>query len=224
MSEIIVAGAGTAGLVAAIALAKAGFATCLIGPVDARASARTVALLDGSVRLLKNLGLWDAVAPDTAPLAIMRLVDDTGSLFAAPPVDFCAAEIGLDVFGHNIETRLLVARLAGIAGKTPGLTLVDQRVAKIVFGSQEVTLTCEDGVAFLDNCWSQPTGAIRWPAAPRISQPAHGPIRKWRSPPYWRMRVRITPSPPNSTPAPGPALLCRYPPPLPNRTAPAWFG
>ena len=78
MFEILVAGAGTAGLVAAIALAQSGFATCLVGPLDTRPSARTVALLDGSVRLLENLGLWDAVAPDTAPLAIMRLVDDTG--------------------------------------------------------------------------------------------------------------------------------------------------
>ena len=148
MFEILVAGAGTAGLVAAIALAQSGFATCLVGPLDTRPSARTVALLDGSVRLLENLGLWDAVAPDTAPLAIMRLVDDTGSLFAAPPVDFCAAEIGLEVFGHNIETHRLVAGLADIARKTPGLELVDQRVAKIVFGSQEVSVTCEDGAAF----------------------------------------------------------------------------
>ena len=148
MSEILVAGSGTAGLVAAIALAQAGFATCLVGPLDTHPSARTVALLDGSVRLLKNLGLWQTIASDAAPLAIMRLVDATGSLFAPPPVDFRAAEIGLEVFGHNIETHRLVARLAETARNTPGLTLVDQRVAKIVFGSQDVTLTCQDGAAF----------------------------------------------------------------------------
>ena len=177
MSEILVAGAGTAGLVAAIALAQAGFATCLIGPVDTRPSARTVALLDGSVRLLKNLGLWDAVAPDTAPLAIMRLVDDTGSLFAAPPVDFCAGEIGLEVFGHNIETRLLVARLAEIAGKTPGLKVVDQRVAKIVFGSQNVTLACEDGAAFSGKLL---VGADGRDSLARRSAPV--PARTWSYP------------------------------------------
>ena len=41
----------------------------------------------------------------------MRLVDDTGRLIRAPEVQFRADEIGLDVFGYNIENRVLVAAL-----------------------------------------------------------------------------------------------------------------
>ena len=148
MSKILVAGAGTAGLVAAMALAQAGFETCLIGPPDLRPMARTVALLDGSVQLLKSLGLWSAIEPCAAELATMRLVDDTGSLFAAPPVDFHAAEIGLEAFGYNIENHRLVEILADKARQTPGLMLAETRIATIVFGSQEVTVSCDDGAEF----------------------------------------------------------------------------
>jgi 2-octaprenyl-6-methoxyphenol hydroxylase len=55
----------------------------------------------------------------------MRIVDDTGSLFRTPPVEFRAGEIGLDVFGENIENHLLIGHLLAVARTTPGLTLVE---------------------------------------------------------------------------------------------------
>ncbi|HEX2552877.1 MAG TPA: UbiH/UbiF family hydroxylase [Microvirga sp.] len=109
--DIVVVGAGAAGLCAALAFARDGFSVALVGPADARRDGRTVALLHGSVRLLEALDIWPAVARQAAPLVTMQLVDDTGSLFRPPPVAFRAGEIGLDAFGWNVENAALVERL-----------------------------------------------------------------------------------------------------------------
>ena len=102
--DILVVGAGPAGLAAALALARDGFKTCLIGTPDVRRNGRTVALLDGSVRFLKALGLGRLLETGAVPLVTMRIIDDTGSLFRPPPVSFPANEIGLEALGWNVET------------------------------------------------------------------------------------------------------------------------
>ena len=137
-AEVAVIGGGPAGLVAAIALATAGVDALLIAP-PAEPDHRTTALLAGSVTALETLGVWAACVPNAAPLRKIRLIDATRRLIRAPEVSFCAAEIGLEAFGHNIENRYLVAalearsaalklpRIAGaalsIAGDTTGITI-----------------------------------------------------------------------------------------------------
>ena len=108
--DVAVVGAGAVGAAAALALARDGFSTCLIGRSDMRPDGRTVALLDGSIRLLEALGVWPALRDQAAPLVTMRIIDDSGSLFRPPPVAFQASEIGLEAFGWNIENTALVAR------------------------------------------------------------------------------------------------------------------
>ncbi len=124
-AEVAVVGAGAAGLAAALAFRRAGFDTVLIGRVEPRVDGRTVALLDGSIRMLRRLGAWDRLAADAAPLETMRLVDDTGSLFRPPPVAFQAGEIGLEAFGWNIESARLVRGLADGLEKA-GVSQVDE--------------------------------------------------------------------------------------------------
>ena len=113
--DIAVVGAGPAGLSAALLFADLGFSTALVAPPTRPDDVRTTALLGGSVPFLKTLGLWDAIAATGAPLATMRLIDDTGRLFRAPEASFHAREIGLDSFGVNIVnadlTRILDARV-----------------------------------------------------------------------------------------------------------------
>ena len=62
--EAAVIGTGPAGLATALALARAGIETALIGPPfdtgKAAADPRTTALIGPSVRLMANLGVWDA--------------------------------------------------------------------------------------------------------------------------------------------------------------------
>lgn len=128
-ADVAVAGAGVVGLVLALGLARAGLTVVLLGTPPLARNGRTVALLDGSVRMLAALGVWPRLAGLTAPLATMRLVDDTPSLFRRPPIDFRAEEIGLSAFGHNVENADLVAALAAEADATPGLTRRDALLA-----------------------------------------------------------------------------------------------
>lgn len=122
--DIAVVGAGAAGLAASLCFAREGLSVCLIGSPEARRDGRTVALLDGSVKLLRALGVWDAVQQVAAPLEVMRLIDDTANLFRAPIVSFNAGEIGLDAFGWNVENTELVEILHAAARNTSGLTII----------------------------------------------------------------------------------------------------
>ena len=139
-AEIAVVGGGPSGLVAAIAVATAGFDTVLFAPKPARPDRRTTALLDGSVRILKSLGLWASLEPEAAPLSRLRLVDATGRLIRAPEVTFEAAELGLDAFGQNIENELLRGSLRVAAGDTQRLRIVEAAVESLKHDGQSVTL------------------------------------------------------------------------------------
>lgn len=132
-TDIVVAGAGAAGLSAALALAEAGRNVTVIGPPDLGGAARTVALFDGSIRFLDSFGVWSRVAAQSAPLRVMRIVDDTKSLFPALPSEFRSSEIGLDTFGWNIENRTLVAAMTDVARAHPRIRLIDDLVESCTF-------------------------------------------------------------------------------------------
>jgi 2-octaprenyl-6-methoxyphenol hydroxylase len=143
--EVLVAGAGLAGLVAAIGFARAGFDTVLCGVPEGAGGGRTVALFDSSIRLLEALDLWQGVEALAAPLRALRIVDDTHTLWSARQVEFRAREIGLEQFGWNIENVALVGVLAQAARATPGLRRVESRIAAYDLGADEARARCEDG-------------------------------------------------------------------------------
>src|SRR5688572_15070492 len=107
--DVIVAGSGPAGLVAACLAAASGFATAMVtGPRSDRPDPRTVALMVPSLAVLEAAGVWPGtLVQSAAPLRKLRLVDDTGALFSAPELVFSASEAGLDAFGWNIPLSLL---------------------------------------------------------------------------------------------------------------------
>ncbi len=142
--EVVVVGAGAVGLAGALALARAGFSTCLLGPAPERRDGRTAALMSGSMELMGSLGFADRVREVAAPLRALRIVDDTGSLFRPPPATFRAAEIGLEAFGWNIENATLVGLLAG-AARTGGLAWREDLAAGIELDGEVATVRLASG-------------------------------------------------------------------------------
>jgi 2-octaprenyl-6-methoxyphenol hydroxylase len=138
--DVAVIGGGPAGLAAAIALAQSGAKTALIARRAPYADNRTTALLGGSVDLLQRLEVWPRCEDKAAALRAMRLVDDTGRLIRAPEVRFSSDEIGLDVFGYNIENRLLMIALEERAAELSDLTRFDDEADAIEPEDAEITV------------------------------------------------------------------------------------
>lgn len=146
-TDILVAGAGAAGLSAAIALAEAGFSVVCVGHVDRRANGRTLALFEASLRFLKALGLWSRLRARSAPIEKIRMIDATGARLLAPEAFFSASEIGLSAFGANVENDVLVECLADRAAACPGLELVEDLLGDLRFGAEAVHATTAGGQA-----------------------------------------------------------------------------
>lgn len=146
--KIIVAGGGPAGLTAAIALGHAGIPTLLIGAARQRSDRRTTALLAGSVSALSALGVWTLCETESAPLRLMRIVDDTGRLLRAPEVRFDCGEIGLEAFGYNIENEKLISALERRARAIPALTVTEDTVRTIDCRPGHVDVATSSGESY----------------------------------------------------------------------------
>lgn len=147
--DIAVAGAGPAGLAAALSFLRCGVSVALIAPGEAQRvpDRRTTALLGDSVNLLKNIGVWARAEASATPLSGIRLVDDCGSLFRAPEITFKAAELGLAAFGANIANGPLVEALLATAAEAPALTRLSSSVERIVQDTEHVLIHLADGGA-----------------------------------------------------------------------------
>jgi 2-octaprenyl-6-methoxyphenol hydroxylase len=143
--DVAVVGAGPAGLALALGLARADVPTALVTGPTRGADHRTTALLDGSVRILKDFGVWDEVAPKAAPLRDMRIVDATRRLVRAPEVTFRSAEIDLDAFGYNLANDDLRLGLLKAAEAEPALAIFRTSLAGLEVGAETARLTLEDG-------------------------------------------------------------------------------
>ncbi|WP_298354970.1 FAD-dependent monooxygenase [Rhodoblastus sp.] len=126
--DVLVAGAGSAGLSAAHAFAAQGRRVVVAGKIETHLAGRTVALFEGSLRFYRALGLWPRLAEHSAPMEGIRMIDDTGSIFPTSPKEFRSREIDLDAFGENIENNALVAELAQAARENPAITLIEDLI------------------------------------------------------------------------------------------------
>ncbi|MFZ0812622.1 UbiH/UbiF family hydroxylase [Bradyrhizobium sp.] len=145
--DVAVVGGGPAGLAAAIAIAQSGAKVALIARRSAYADNRTTALLGESIDFLEALQVWPHCMDKAAALRVMRLIDDTGRLIRAPEVRFSCDEIGLDVFGYNIENRVLVSALEERAAALTSLTRFDDEAAAIVAQDDIVSVQLANGGA-----------------------------------------------------------------------------
>jgi 2-octaprenyl-6-methoxyphenol hydroxylase len=143
-AEVAVVGGGPAGLVAALALAASGAETLVIAPPPP-ADRRTTAMLEGSVQVLKALGVWPSLASDATPLKRLRLVDATQRILRAPEVLFDSAELGLEAFGYNVENSELRAQLLAACRKVPNLRIAEAAVTALELDEAGATLKLDRG-------------------------------------------------------------------------------
>ena len=146
--DVIVSGAGASGLVATIALAKAGFSVVCAGVSDTTPNGRTVALFEGSLRYMRAIGVWDRVAAATQPIRAIRIIDDTGARLTVPPLTLEASEIDLSALGNNIENDRLVAGLLAEAELLPNVRLTRSFLKSFSFADGYVQVRDESGRAF----------------------------------------------------------------------------
>ncbi|WJR66639.1 UbiH/UbiF family hydroxylase [Neorhizobium sp. CSC1952] len=143
--EIAVVGAGLAGSVAALALARAGRKVALIAPASERTDERTTALMDQSIRFLERLGLWEDIAPSAAPLSIMQIIDGTKRLLRAPAAQFRAMDVGLYAFGYNIPNRALSRTLDAAVSAEPNIIKLEHSVGMLDYNDERAAITLSDG-------------------------------------------------------------------------------
>ncbi|MEP4978785.1 UbiH/UbiF family hydroxylase [Ascidiaceihabitans sp.] len=113
--DIVISGGGIAGLTAAAAFGTAGFHVICVDPTppvtqrDAvGADMRTTAMLQPASRVLQDAGIWDHIAPYSAALQIMRIVDAGGQAPTARITkEFNAADISDAPFGWNFPNYIL---------------------------------------------------------------------------------------------------------------------
>ncbi|MBV9396279.1 MAG: FAD-dependent monooxygenase, partial [Methylobacteriaceae bacterium] len=142
--DVLVAGAGAAGLCAALALARQGRRVALVGRTDTRLPGRTVALFEGSLRLLGRFGV---AAPAGCPIAGIRIIDDTGALLAAPDVTFEARDIGLTRLGVNVANDVLIDALTEAARAESAISLIEGAITAYAFDSDFVRARLAGGEA-----------------------------------------------------------------------------
>ena len=146
--EIIVVGAGPAGLAAGCALAAAGLSVTVVGPpapADADREGRTAALFPAALAVLDAMGVLSDVAPVSAAITAIRIVDDMGRLLRAPEVRFDAADMGLAVLARNIPNGPLVRALEGRAASLPTLQRRPETATEVVPDPTGVTVRLTGG-------------------------------------------------------------------------------
>jgi 2-octaprenyl-6-methoxyphenol hydroxylase len=149
-TEVIVIGAGPAGLAAGLACRSAGLNPIIVNTSKAAsqqaAKGRSAALFNQSVAFLQKLGVWDACQDAAEPLRSLQFIDDTGRILRAPDCTFHAAEIGEHAFGYNIANADLMRVFEGEARARGVQTVSPGRLLNLDSGSEEIHVRFEDGL------------------------------------------------------------------------------
>ncbi len=109
--DVLIVGAGMAGLALAAALADSALSVVILEPHPAQEPARWAqgfdprvsALTQASEQILRNIGVWDSMlAQRVAPFAMMEVWDGDGT----GAIQFDGHQAGVDHLGHIVENRV----------------------------------------------------------------------------------------------------------------------
>lgn len=151
VTDILVAGAGLAGLIAAIGFAKQGWRVICVDPMlpaqkqhDPTADLRSTAYMQPARDFLERIGIWGEVTDEASALQTMRIVDISNP---DHPIqrDFDAADISDAPFGWNVENWRMHRALMGLAGAFENLDLrFETKVNNITSRSHHAIITLSD--------------------------------------------------------------------------------
>ena len=148
-TDVIVAGAGPTGMAAALEAAACGYDVVVAAPTGTHLDddARTTALMQPGIEMLKDYAVWPDCEEAAAPLKTLRIIDSTNRLFRAPPVSFRASETGHDAFGYNIPNRALNAALEKAVLAHDKITVIEAMVSATAFETDRAMATLSNGEA-----------------------------------------------------------------------------
>lgn len=151
-ADILISGAGAAGLTLALLLGRAGVDLALIDPKapaplsTTKISGRTVALMEGSLNIAKAAGIADYIDTNGADLKIMRLVDKTSPKGAPIVSDFDSHEMDMERYGRNLPISTLRAALYEEALSCPHIAMfVPNTLASYAIENNKAVAILDDG-------------------------------------------------------------------------------
>ena len=148
-TDITIVGGGLNGPILAIALARAGITTTVIDALttkvrkNAAFDGRSYAVALTSQRLLKSIGLWDALSDDAQPMLEIKVTDGRAGEGPSPFfLHFDHAEIEEGPMGYLVEDRYLRRAFLDAMEAEPLITLRHQErvVAQDTSDGASVTL------------------------------------------------------------------------------------
>jgi 2-octaprenyl-6-methoxyphenol hydroxylase len=144
-TQILVAGAGSTGVAAALAFARAGLKVTLAGRFPPPLPGRTVALFEASLRFLDAIGVLARIKEKACPIEAIRMIDDTAQLLPTPDLNLRAKEIDLPALGVNISNDELVEVLLDVARERNAFDIVDADIADYIFDGDGAVAILADG-------------------------------------------------------------------------------
>lgn len=156
-SDIIISGAGTAGLTLGLLLADAGLQITFIDPIKSPSSkmlklpaintdigTRTTAVMNDNLALFDKIGISDVIAPYCDELRALQIIDADKDNDHA--ITFAADELDLTRFGLNIPNVILLKALMQKALKHKNITLhFENEITTIENTQQNVNVTLSAG-------------------------------------------------------------------------------
>jgi len=153
-ADILIVGGGLNGPALALALSRAGLTSCVIDAApqtvlaEAGFDGRSYALALGSVRLLRNLGLWGGLAERAQPMREIKVSDGRAGEGALSPfhLHFDSGEMEEGAMGQMVEDRHLRAALLSAIAADPRIeTRYEARVVAQVTTNQSAQVTLATG-------------------------------------------------------------------------------
>ncbi|MDX8355104.1 UbiH/UbiF/VisC/COQ6 family ubiquinone biosynthesis hydroxylase [Cognatiyoonia sp. IB215182] len=152
-NDLIIVGGGLNGPALALAAAQAGCKVTIIDslPVDRRKrpdfDGRSYALALASMRLLRGIGVWDAISENAQPMREIKVTDGrAGEGPGAWMMHFDHVEIEEGPMGYMVEDRHLRRAFLDAMAQEPQIThLSDETVVAQEIGPAEARVTLQGG-------------------------------------------------------------------------------